>query len=338
MDESAGSRLPLAREIATPGGKHEMQIQSGLNRRRFLQVAGSAAAGSLIGSKAESFQETEDLLIIDCHAHIYGTDEKNYPTISKPYRPPAGKGTVAHLQQEMTASGVKHVTAVQTSTYYRFDNRFTVDSSRANNKFMVGICTLDPDDSNSPALLEQYANDYNVSGMRSIPAKSGRLDDAGVYKLWAKAEELGIVINALVRRDKRAEVEVLATRHPKLRVVIDHCLNLKAGPDLKGTLKEMLALAKIPNLHAKLTFIPTGTAEEYPCKDMHDSCHAVIEAFGPDRCIWGSDFPCELWCPKFSYAQNLRLFTHELGLDAAAKKAILGETANGLYLQRANQV
>ena len=314
-----------------------MQNQTGLNRRRFLQVAGCAAAGSMIGSKAESFEETEELLIIDCHAHIYGTDEKTYPTISNPYRPPAGKGTVAHLKQEMAAAGVKHVTAIQTSTYYRFDNRFTVDSARANKTFMVGICTLDPDDPHSPTLLEQYANDYNVSGMRSIPAKSGRLDDPGVYKLWAKAEELGIVINALVSRDKRAEVEVLASRHPKLRVVIDHCLNLKAGPNLKPTLTDMLALANLPNVHAKLTFIPTGTAEEYPCRDMHDSCHAVIEAFGPDRCIWGSDFPCELWCPKMSYAQNLRIFTHERGLDAPAKKAILGETAKGLYLRRASQ-
>jgi predicted TIM-barrel fold metal-dependent hydrolase len=313
-----------------------MQNQTGLNRRRFLQVAGSAAAGSLIGSKAKSFEKRDELLIIDCHAHIYGTDEKTYPTISKPYRPPAGKGTVAHLQQEMKAAGVKHVTAVQTSTYYRFDNRFTVDSSRDNKEFMVGICTLNPDDPHSPKLLEQYANDYNVNGMRSIPAKSGRLDDPGVYKLWAKAEELGIVINALVGRDKRAEVEVLASRHPKLRVVIDHCLNLKAGSDLKPTLKDMLALAKLPNVHAKLTFIPTGSAEEFPCRDMHDTCHAVIEAFGPDRCIWGSDFPCELWCPKVSYAQHLKLFTHELGLDAVAKKAILGETAKGLYLRRAN--
>ena len=42
----------------------------------------------------------------------------------------------------------------------------------------------------------------------------------------------------------------------------------------------MLALAKLPNVHAKLTFIPTGTAEEYPCRDMHPACLKVIEAFG----------------------------------------------------------
>ena len=110
-----------------------------------------------------------------------------------------------------------------------------------------------------------------IKGERSIPAKSGRLDDPGVAKLWATAERLGIVINVLVNRDKRQEVESLSRRHPDLSIVIDHCLNLKAGPTLEPTLKDMLALAKLPPAHAKLTFIPTGSAEPFPCRDMHDT-------------------------------------------------------------------
>ena len=100
--------------------------------------------------------------------------------------------------------------------------------------------------------------------MRSIPAKSGLLDDPGVDALWATAQRLGIVINVLVNRDKTDEVEALARRHPSLRIVIDHCLNLKAGTQLEPTLKDLERLAKLPKVHAKLTFIPTGTAEAYP--------------------------------------------------------------------------
>jgi predicted TIM-barrel fold metal-dependent hydrolase len=68
------------------------------------------------------------MLIIDCHAHIYGDDEKKYPAIDKPYRPPNGTGTLEHLRREMKAAGVQYVTAIQTSTFYRWDNRFTADS------------------------------------------------------------------------------------------------------------------------------------------------------------------------------------------------------------------
>lgn len=312
-----------------------MRQHSALTRRKFIQATGAGVAAGMIGpAVSKSEEKKEPPLIIDCHAHIYGEDETKYPTIAKPYRPPKGKGTIAHLKSEMHAAGVRYVTAIQTSTFYRWDNRFTADSARANKDFMVGVCTLDPDDAKSPALLEKYVKQYNVRGMRSIPAKSGRLDDPGVDKLWETAERLGIVINALVSRDKRKEVEVLAKRHPKLSVVIDHCLNLKAGPTLKATLSDVVALSRLPNVHAKLTFIPTGSKQEFPCGDLHDACRTVIDAFGADRCVWGSDFPCELWCPKISYSQHLKIFTHELGLDGATKQAVLGKTAFRLWFSR----
>jgi predicted TIM-barrel fold metal-dependent hydrolase len=308
--------------------------RSDCSRRRFLRSAGAGLAGGLIFARdAMSANAEPDLLIIDTHAHIYGEDEEAYPTIADPYRPPEGTGTIDHLRREMKANGVTNVTAVQTSTFYRWDNRFTADSARKHRDFMAGICTLDPDDPASSALLDRYVKSYNVRGMRSIVAKSGKLDDPGVDRLWETAERLGIVINALVNREQRPEIEALVARHPRLRVVIDHCLNLKVGPRLQPTLKDMLALAALPNVHAKLSFIPTGSAEEYPCRDMFDVCHAVIEAYGADRCVWGSDFPCELWCPKVTYSQHLKIFTHELGLDEPSKRMILGETARKLWFQ-----
>jgi len=313
-----------------------MNTKHSITRRTFLQAGGGAVVAGLVSIRGAAATAAENAtLIIDCHAHIYGEDEQKYPTIEQPYRPPPGNGTVAHLKREMKAAAVRHVTAIQTSTFYRWDNRFTADSARDNKGMMVGVVTLDPDDEKSPDMLEKYVEQLNVRGMRSIPAKNGRLDDPGVASLWSTAERLGIVINALVNRDKRPQVERLVERHPRLTVVIDHCLNLKAGPLLEPTLKDMLALAKLPKVHAKLTFIPTGSAEPFPCRDMHDACRAVVDAFGPQRCVWGSDFPCELWCPKVTYAQHLQIFTKELGFNEPAKKAILGETAHRLWFRRA---
>ena len=273
------------------------------------------------------------MLIIDCHAHIYGEDEAKYPPIDKPYRPAKGTGTLVHLRREMKANGVRFVTAIQTSTFYRWDNRFTADSARANPDWMAGVCTLDPDDGHSPGLLAEYVRDANIRGMRSIPAADGRLDHPGVVDLWKTAERLGIVINVLVNRDKGDQLSALLERLPKLRVVVDHCLNITAGKDRDAIVLDLVKLARYPNLYAKLSFIPTGSGESYPCRDLHDACRAVIKAFGPDRCVWGSDFPCELWCPKVTYAQHLKIFTHELGLDQPTQEAILGKTAEGLWFK-----
>jgi L-fuconolactonase len=191
---------------------------------------------------------------------------------------------------------------------------------------------LNPDDPASPRLLARYVRELNVRGLRSLPAQNGRYVDPGVEALWTAAERLGIVVNVHTGREKRAEIEALARRHSGLKVVIDHCLYLTAGKAGEPVLGDMLRLSRMPNVHAKLSCVVTGSAESYPFVDMHAPLRKVIAAFGPDRCVWGSDFPCELWCPKATYREHLRVFTRELGLDAEAKRWILGQTARRLYL------
>jgi predicted TIM-barrel fold metal-dependent hydrolase len=306
------------------------------SRRQFLSSAGTLAIASWFTSISRQARGAvtgppSRTIIVDCHAHVYGEDESKYPTIPHPYRPPVGEGTVAHLRREMKAAGVARATAVQTSTFYQWDNRFIADASAGNRDVLVGVCTLNPDDPQSPTILERYATKSNIRGLRSIPAQSGRLDDPGVEALWAAAERLGLTVNVLVNRDKRQELEALAARHASLPVVIDHCLNLSAGREQNAVVSDMLALARFPNLHAKLSCVVTGSAESFPFRDMHGPCRAIIQAYGPERCVWGSDFPCRLWCPKATYREHLRVFTHELKLDAESQRHILGETARRLY-------
>jgi predicted TIM-barrel fold metal-dependent hydrolase len=311
------------------------RVRTALSRRDFLQTAGLTAAAVSLGSfpfDADAGTAGAEIPpIVDCHAHVYGSDESKYPTIANPYRPPAGKGTPAHLRKQLAAAGVGFATAIQTSTFYGWDNRCLADTARDNRDLLVGVCTLNPDDARSPDLLERYVRESNVRGMRSIPGSSGRYVDPGVEALWAAAERLGVVVNINTGREKRAEIETLARRHSGLKVVIDHCLYLSAGQNGVATLGDMRILARLPNVYAKLSCVVTGSAESYPFADMHEPCRQIIAAFGPERCVWGSDFPCELWCPKATYSQHLRVFTHEMGLDAESKRWVLGQTARRLY-------
>lgn len=271
------------------------------------------------------------MLVIDTHAHIYAPDEKKYPPIEKPYRPPAGKGSLEHLWESVRANGVERACLIQTSTFYRFDNRYICDSAAANKSWTAGVCTLDPDDTRSPGLLKGFAEKYGLRGMRSIPARDGRLDHPGVRALWKTATDGGLVINVLVGREKVGELERMLSEFPKLRAVLDHCLNLKVGPQMETILADVLRLARFKNLHAKLTFLPTGSATGYPCADLHGACMKVVQAYGPERCVWGSDFPCELWTPRVTYAEHLRIFQKDLPLKDAARAQILGETAKRLW-------
>jgi predicted TIM-barrel fold metal-dependent hydrolase len=271
------------------------------------------------------------MLIVDTHAHIYSPDEVRYPPIDQPLRPPGGHASAEDLHAVCRAHGVDGACLIQTSTFYRFDNRYTADAAKANAGWAVGVCTLDPDDPHSPGLLRQYVLESNIRGMRSIPARDGRLAHPGVEALWRTALELGIVINVLVGADKADQVETMLARFPKLPVVLDHCMNPKAGPELEPTLRAVLRLARFPNLHAKLTFVPTGSATGYPCADMHAACLEVVKAFGAERCVWGSNFPNSLWTPKVTFAEHLRIFREDLPFTGAERRQILGETANRLW-------
>ena len=90
-------------------------------------------------------------------------------------------------------------------------------------------------------------------------------------------------------------------------------------------------MARYPNLYAKVDFISTGTEIGYPGADLHDAALRIIEAYGPERCVWGSNFPNALWTPKITYSEHLRIFTHDLPLSSQARAQVLGQTAKRLW-------
>ena len=229
------------------------------------------------------------MFIIDAHPHIYSEDEDTYPTTEDPLRPPEGTGTVAHLEREMRANGVSKCVAIQTSSFYAWDNRFVRDTVRthlgADGKpaWMTGVCTLDPDNVHSPDVLAHFVERYGIRGMRSVPNAGGEYDCPGVEALWRTARDCGIVINALIKPDLANELASLLTKLDGLRVVLDHCMNPHFDqPGAPERVQIVCDLARFRNLHAKLTFLPTDSAEDFPFRDAHDACRRIIAAFEPD--------------------------------------------------------
>ena len=304
-----------------------------IRRRNFLKFTGVSAlsAGGVRGLNAQA-----PPLIIDTHAHLFSSDEKRYPPRGNPARPPGGAGTLERLRREVDANHVRGVCAVQVSGFYGFDNRFICDAAKANPGWMAGVCTLDPDDPHSPELLAQYKKEYGIRGMRSVPSRSGKLDHPGVRALWKSALDQGIVINLLTRAGLADEADRLLQDFPGLPVVLDHSLQLEAGPRVSETLAALRKLSKHKNVHTKISFIgngPQGCQDGYPCGSFHEVCLEVIHIFGPERCAWGSHFPQETYSPKLTYSQALRIFSEVLPLSEEARAAVLGGTAKRLWFK-----
>jgi predicted TIM-barrel fold metal-dependent hydrolase len=276
------------------------------------------------------------MVIIDCHAHIYSPDEKRYQPKDKPLRPPGGKGSVEDLRRVSQANGVQAVRAIQTISFYGYDNRYLCDSAKANPSWLCAVCTLDPDDPHSPGLLQQFAREYGVASLRSVPSPSRKtFDDPGVRALWKMAANEGVTIDIfLMHPDMVPSATRLLQDFPNLTVGFCHCMDLKPGPLMAPSLEAVLKLSRFRNLYPKLDFIGTGTQRKFPCEDLHEPCLKIIGVYGSERCVWTSCFPNDLWTPKITYAEHLRIFTEVLPLKAEARRQILGETARRLWFPK----
>ena len=273
------------------------------------------------------------MLIIDCHAHITSPDETRYPPKPNPLRVPDGTGSIEDLRRTSLANGVKFVRPVQTVSFYDYDNRYLCDAVKANPDWTAGVCTLEPDDPRSPGLMKDYVRDFGVRTLRSTPGnRRTTFDHDGVRGLWKTCAEVGATVDIFLMRLEWVEgAEKLLREFPGMTVGFDHCLDLKPGPLYQKTLAEVLRLSQYRNLYAKVDFISTGTETGYPGSDLHDAALKIIDAYGPERCVWGSNFPNVLWTPKLTYAQHLGIFTRELPLSESARAQILGETARRLW-------
>lgn len=122
--------------------------------------------------------------------------------------------------------------------------------------------------------------------------------------------EAGLVLELnLGERALHSAAEV-AERHPELTVVVDHLGN---PPNLRGNLgswhREMESAARLPNVNVKISGLLTQQHGAGDDRIAH-LVRQLVDAFGPDRCMVGSDWPICL--PGGSRSRSLA--TARLGL------------------------
>lgn len=142
----------------------------------------------------------------------------------------------------------------------------------------------------------------------------------------------GLVFDALVRSVHLPRVRQLARRHPGLRIVIDH----GAKPDIAGGewqpwAGEMERMAAETGAVCKLSGLLTeaGALAHEPQSILPWVQH-LLQVFGPDRLLWGSDWPVlELAGNYAGWTRLCRGFTGALA--DAERAALFGGNARRVY-------
>ena len=266
------------------------------------------------------------MLIVDSQVHIWGADTPDRPwppgrahQAQKPY--PVTKDM---LLQGMDEAGVSRVVIVPPS-WEGDRNDLALEAARLHPDRFAVMGRLAVEKPESRALVAGWRKQPGMLGLRftfHTEVQKPWLTDGTADWLWTAAEKAGLPVMIYVPGSLPL-VDGIAARHPGLRLVIDHLALVIGRKDdaAFADLPHLLALAKRPNVAVKASALPCCSTEPYPYRGLHKHLRQVVDAFGPRRVFWGTDWtrlPC-------TWRQAITLFTEELPwLSAADRDWIMG--------------
>jgi predicted TIM-barrel fold metal-dependent hydrolase len=269
-------------------------------------------------------------VIIDTHVHPLSDDMQRYP-LSPGEREGPDWYTGIHLTAEecveqMDRAGVDRMVLVSSYSAYGHDNSYCADAAAQFPDRFVGVCRIDGGAPDAPEVLRRWVEER---GMRGV-----RLGSAGaeVDPTCARALELGIPVAFQVPRSEVGQVRRAAERFPDLMIILDHLAHppLEDGPPYAEA-SEFFALADCPNLHLKFSTLSIREASQGRSRPGA-FVQALVNRFGPDRVMWGSDFPHSMGNPAAPYTELVDLARDVLvSLSPAEREQVFAGTARRLY-------
>ena len=239
-----------------------------------------------------------DPVIIDCHVHLWTLSrpagiswiKKDDPVLYRDILP-------ADHEAVAKANGVDGVVLVQAGQSLP-DNQWNLDISAHHPKLYRGVVgnlseVIGTD--GFKLLFTQLCKDSRYLGYRL----SGRYQDdlsEAFYRDLELTAEAGKSVDFLIGKYTLKDVDAIARRVPKLRIILDHFGNLRLDgkPLDPAWVEDFRAVAKHPNVTCKVSAL-YGRVEKQPApKDIEfyrPILDLAFECFGEDRLIFGSDWP-----------------------------------------------
>lgn len=250
------------------------------------------------------------MVIVDTHCHV-GVHK---------YEP------VEVLLFHMAQSGVAQAVFIQYMG--NTDNSYMVQCMAAHPGKFAAAMLVAPDDDG--ARIRQWA-EQGIGGIR-LPANfRGTGSDPLAH--WRTAAALGLIVSAPCSPAAllSAEFAEVVQMFPDLSIVIEHLGGIGRGAQPPyAQFKQVLELARYPNLTIKLPGFGEFCELPHPFAHIPPLAEMTIDAFGPQRVMWGSDWPPV--SSREGYANSLHFpLAYLEGLSTEEKAWIFGRTAQTVW-------
>jgi predicted TIM-barrel fold metal-dependent hydrolase len=266
--------------------------------------------------------------IIDPHVHVWKHDPR-YPWARETVNPPAADALPETLLALMKANGVSKTVLIQV-IHYRWDNSYVSDVLAQYPEYFRGVARVNPQDPAAPDRTSELC-ERGFAGIRISPAADAAGDwIAGplMDPLWTRCQDLGTTLSVLAPATRLPEVTKLIDRYQDLDVIVDHMTDCPV--DRGDLLEPLLALRRYPNVFVKVSHTWSLSKQTYPYKDSQAMVKRVYDAFGPQRLMWGTDWPLiEGYC---GYAGALAMVRDEMAfLNDEDRRWMLCETVKRVF-------
>jgi predicted TIM-barrel fold metal-dependent hydrolase len=271
--------------------------------------------------------------IIDAQVHAYERDHPGRPWAAVLVGPPQVTGD--DMVAAMDAVGVNGALLVSPFTMYRYDASYAIE---VRNRHPGRFALIKPVDPADPAVAETIA-DWKATpgtvGIRIMMTRGVSEDpaDPGLNRVLAAGARHGLPVNILCW-GRLEQARALAARIPDSAIVVDH-LGLQQPfeppPPAQpfAELPNVLELAACRNVAIKITGACTLSREAYPYKDIWDPLARIFDAFGLDRCLWGTDWTRAV--KVLTYAQGVDAFRDTDRLSESDKRTLMGGALERVY-------
>ncbi|NGM67750.1 amidohydrolase [Natronolimnobius sp. AArcel1] len=208
------------------------------------------------------------------------------------------------LRADMDAIGVDEAVVVGYPICEWTDNAYTIECAAEYDE-LYGILMLDQFADDADEQLREAMAVDDVLGFRlgaicpydrmweTFDPDVSWLEDAiDEPTFWEAAHDTDALVQILAHVDQLEQVVDLVETYPDLSYALDHFCH--AGPDVApdDALAPLEPLASDEyDVAVKISEVVHRSEEDFPYTDMHDHVHWLLETFGRERVVWGSDFP-----------------------------------------------
>ena len=272
-------------------------------------------------------------MIIDSHQHFWNYNEKRDTWINESMEI-LKKDFLPHdLEPILKQNKIDGCIAVQADQSEE-ETEFLLKCA-SENKFIKGVVGwVDLCSENLESRLSYFSNNPIFKGVRHIvqAENSNYLRKKDVEKGIGKLSKFNLTFDLLITTEQIKSAISLVEKLPNQKFVLDHIAKPKISEPIENDwLSGIIKLSEKKNVWCKLSGLVTETnGYNFEESDFNPFIKVIFENFGPDRILFGSDWPVCLLASNYKYVLGI-INNYFKDYDPGVKKKILGGNAKIFY-------